>query len=297
MKCVKMSPHEPILVTGPSGCGKTFGVHTCATRVLGMTVYEVTPVNVEGVDRMETQIGSVRRSRTLLGPRMCIIEDIEGFDVTYIRKIVNIVRSNAKNLGPLVIICTDPFEFAFKELREVCKVHIRIRRPTTEQSIIMCKLALPKQPNSFIERHASHASGNMHQLFIRLNTFINSSPDAVVSRFETSRELICGRADVETWIRNAEPWQLVSIMFNNYLLLHDLQQHSNSLEKLELLAAYGDVVSVTEGMPVDYTLHSIGLVTQQHLRLKKKLIPSLPFMKLPPLNRCNHQYDIPVCLL
>jgi len=296
VKCVKVTPREPILISGPSGSGKTFGVHTCTTGVLGMNKYEVTPTTVSGIDLMESQIGSVRKARTLLGPRICVIDDIEGFDVTYIRKLVNIVRTSQANVGPLVIICIDPFELVFKELREACNVHIRIRRPNIEQIITVGKLALPKHPKSIIERNAAHANGNLHQLFVRLNTVVNSAPDAEVSRFETSRELLCGQSDVETWIRSAEPWQLISIMFNNYSMLHNLQYHQQSLDELEFLAEYIDGVSFTDIMPVDHALQSVGLATQQHFRLKKKLIPALPFMKQLP-KRNDYQYDIPTCLL
>ena len=270
VKAVRAAPHRAILLSGPTGCGKTRGIVDAANNCLGMTVSELNATSVHGTEEFRRKVLGVTCSRTLLGPRILLVDDIEGFDESYISTLAKILKDRREGAGPMVLTCRNPFDRALLCFRSLELNQIRLYTPSTTQLCEAARVVRQDMAESVILHHADGADGNFHQLFLRLRTFINSAPDAHVGLFETTEQLLTGRASVEDWLRSAEPHVLTSILYENYPSICAERDDDHDWH------AYSDVLSETRGLPEEYALTCIALSASQRLPMRRPMPLRLP---------------------
>ena len=222
-----------ILLHGPTGCGKTRGIAECARRTLGMSVYELNPAVVRSTEAFVRDIEQVASTRTLLGSRIVLVDDLEGFDETYISCFVNILKQRTASHGPLVITCTNPFDRALVGLRALEMTRVRLYPPTAKQMAEAWKTLRSDLPPITLERQATQCVGNFHQLALVLRTYCDSRPDAHVDLFETTQRRLANKATVEDWSRAAEPHILTAVLHENYCALAERGPVATALERAE----------------------------------------------------------------
>ena len=213
---LRQTPSRVILLHGPTGVGKTRGVYDVAMHHLGITVFELNAASVNSTDDLRQRLSHVTKCKTLFGTRLALLDDIEGFDETYISTAVKLIKSRTSTDGPMVLTCINPYDRCLVPLRELPLTRIRMYAPPTKV-MVKAMAHIHTAAPSVLTMHAEQSIGNYHQLALRLNTFINSKPDAHVGLFETSHALLKGTADVETWSRSAEPQVLTHLIHENYL--------------------------------------------------------------------------------
>lgn len=278
-----------ILLHGPHGCGKTRGVHDLALRHLGMTVYELNSSNVEGVERFARDARHVTRTKTLLGPRLLLIDDLEGFDETYIVKMVELLKTRADGDGPLIITCHNPFHRSLVKLRALTMHKIRMYDPRPEDMTAAVK-TITNHPHTLVYKYASECRHNYHQLFIRLKIHAQSTTDIPVGFLETTQALIRREVDTTTWMRASETRMLIQLLQEN---APTIAGRGNEEDELERCCRFFDTVSATMMFPEEARADLVGRAAQADLFTME--VPPLRLSKAPITStpdRFSEQYTL-----
>ena len=281
-----------LLLHGPHGCGKTRGVHELAKHHLGMTVYEINTGNTSGTDAFMRDARHVAQSKTLLGPRILLIDDIEGFDEAYISKAVEYLRGWKTSDGPVVLTCHNPFDRRLLKLRPLQLARVRFYAPTPQHmlSVLRCLSVLPSA--SVAQKYAREANGDYHQLLIKISTHANSRPDERVGLFETTDALLRRKATVEDWARSAETRVLVSLLHENAIQLSQVGR--TETESMESASRFLEDLSATERYSEDMRLEVVGGAARLHLNVQRA--PSLRLPKRAYERGVSFDPDMPAAL-
>ena len=262
-----------ILLHGSHGCGKTRGVHELALRHLGMTVYELNSSNVLGVERFARDVRHVTRTKTLLGPRLLLIDDLEGFDETYIMKMVDLLKTRVDGDGPLIITCHNPFDRSLVKLRTLTMHRVRMYDPLPEAMAAAVK-TITNHPHTLVCKYASECRHNYHQLFIRLKIHARSTTDTPVGFLETTQALIRREVDTTTWMRASESHMLIQLLQEN---APAIAGRGNEEDELERCCRFFDTVSATMMFPEEARADLVGRAAQIDLFTKE--VPALRLSK------------------
>lgn len=281
-----------VMLHGPHGCGKSRGLIEVCNTTLGMHVYEVNAANVLGVDETVRKISSVCQTKTLLGPRAVLLDDIEGFDETYISAFTSMIKRRKEDDGLLVVTCCDPFARSIVGLRAVTAFErLRMYEPTVKAMAQAAQLVRTDVCQDTLRRYATDAGGNFHQLDLRLRMHTSKAqltskmkPDAHVGLFDTTQQLVTRAAEVEDWIRSAEGSVLVNILANNAVELALRGDDSTSLERA---SAMSDFISSTCGFVEEEKLHVLGLAARSLLKVPTGRVPALRLAKHLPFRAAS----------
>lgn len=289
---LRNEPYKPIILSGPCGSGKTFGVNCISTNVLGYTVYEVNASSVCTPDEMENKIRHVSSTKTLLGPRLILVDDIEGFDSIYVHRLVRILQQRNTGDGPIVITCIDIYDPKIKMLREIGLTKVQMFVPSIDAMKQAYKKSANKYPPCIVAKHAIESNGNFHQLSLRLKTYalslcaknamsegkevhINSNPDEHTDLFSTTQGLLQRESSVETWMRTAEPHILIHIIHSNHPKLSEM-----TTDVVDTMSKTADILSLSQTLHQEnHKLHMIGTHAREHL-----FTTSNPRLFLPKYN-------------
>lgn len=275
-KLISTEKVATILLHGPHGCGKTRGVHELALSHLGLTVYEINASNVEGVERLAKDVRHVTRTKTLLGPRLLLVDDLEGFDETYVDKVAELLKARVEGDGPMVITCHNPFDRSLVKLRALTTMHrVRMYDPRPEAMAAAVK-TIANYPHSVVLRYAAECRHNYHQLFIRLKVHAQSEADIPVGFLETTQALLKREVDVDTWKRVNETPILVALLHEN---APAIAGRGRGEDELERCASFLDCVSLTAHLPAEARADVVGRSAQ--LALFTREVPSLRLSKAP----------------
>jgi hypothetical protein len=282
-----------LLLHGPHGCGKTRGVHELAKRHLGLTVYEINPGNTSGTDAFMRDARHVSRSKTLLGPRVLLIDDIEGFDEAYISKAAEYLRDWKATDGAVVLTCNNPFDRRLLKLRSLQLARVRFYAPGPQHmiSVLRCLTAFPTS-SGVAQKYAREANGNYHQLLIKVCTHANSCPDERVGLFETTDALLRRKATVQDWVRSAETPVLVSLLHENSIQLSQVGR--SETESMERISRFLDNLSATERYGENMRLEVVGGAAR--LLLSVQRTPSLRLPKRAYERGVSFDPDMPTAL-
>ena len=256
-------PSATILVYGPIGCGKTYGVSTLSAQMLGLDVFEINPSYDDTLTKMKETIFHVVKSKTLLGPRLLLIDDIDGFDPMYITAFASILKElkkEKKNVAPIIITCTDPYALCIAAFRDLPR--FRMFSPS-EDAMVSC--VRTNMAISTVRHHVTECEGNFHQLFLRLKLFHNEKPDKHVSLFESTHDLLLGTIRIEDWVRSASSNVLTELLFQNYL------NFSNNDD--EKVFDWTEAFSTLDSMRGSD--HSLHILAQHFSSAKIQKIPTL----------------------
>lgn len=245
-----------ILLHGPTGCGKTRGVIECARCTLGMSIYELNASGVRGTEEFTRDIEQVAGTRTLLGSRLILLDDLEGFDEVYIACVIKIIKKRTTADGPMVITCNNPFHRALVGLRPLDIVRMRMYAPSPKQMALAWKTIRKDVSPLILERHVQNSLGNFHQLGLLIRSFCDSRPDTHVDTFETTQKRIAGTTTVDDWKRAGESHILTAILHENYC---NLAEHCNNADlAMERAGAFIDLLSQTDGVDSGMKLDVLG---------------------------------------
>jgi hypothetical protein len=303
---IRVNKKNLVLVSGPYGCGKTRGVHDVANSTLGMNVYEINSSTVMGIEETVRKIVSVCRTRTLMGSRMVLLDDIEGFDETYVEAFVSMIKSRTSEDGVLVITCHDPYDRKLFALRNISMSRIKLFAPSPQRMADAAVVLTSEIGASALLREAHECDGNFHQLVIRL-TFLKkkqskltmqpltTKPDTHVGLFATTQNLLCGETNVETWIRSADPGVLTNLLHQNAPTLTTRGDNRDSMKRLGLFI---DLLSETWPLKDDIRMHAVGIGVRQALFTPKDAIPPLQIkgMSFTKRNISRVELDTPSLL-
>ena len=251
-----------VVIHGPHGCGKTAGVHELTTKHLGLTVYEINAGSTEGIEAFGRDVRHVTRTKTLLGPRIVLVDDLEGFDDEYVRLTATLLREHQSERDTaLVVTCANLHDRRLAPLSAVREsvTIVRMYTPSLRSTVAAVRL-VSNATSIAIESACKHANGNLHQLFLRLRLHLNSQPDLHADLFKATDGLLTGRADVHLWGRAARPDTLVALLHENAPTIVD-----GDAEALERLACFLDVTSRSARVPEDSRLEQVGRAAQQWL--------------------------------
>jgi len=264
-----------IMLHGSHGCGKTRGVRDLALEHLGMTVYELNSSNVEGVERFARDVRHVTRTKTLLGPRLLLIDDLDGFDDTYIAKMVELLKSRVDGDGPMVITCHNPFDRSLVKLRTLTMHRIRMYDPRPADMTAAVK-AITNHSHTLVYKYATECRHNYHQLFIRLKIHAQSTMDIPVGFLDTTQALLRREVDTSTWMRAGESRMLITLLQEN---APAIAGRGNEEDELERCCRFLDTVSATMAVPEEPRVDIVGRVAQIDLFTME--VPPLRLSKEP----------------
>ena len=277
-----------ILLHGPHGCGKTRGLHDLAMHHMAMTVYELNASNVEGIERFAKDVRHVTRTKTLLGPRILLIDDLEGFDESYIAKTVELIKGRKEGDGPLVITCHNIFDRALVKLRTLPLQCFRMFEPRPRDMVAAVKTIVNCSP-SLIADYAEESHNNYHQLLLRLRTHAPSHTDERVGLFETTQSLLKRQTAPDRWQRVGEPHTLIALLHENAMVI---AARGTEHDELERCARFLDAVSATACLPTETHVEVIGQTAQ--IELHTLDVPPLHLSKritVANTDRSFEQYD------
>ena len=155
----------------------------------------------------------VTQTKTLLGPRIILIDDLEGFDETYITATVKLIKNHATGEDSSIVITTsDMYDRRLVALRNISTLErLRMFAPSSKHATAAVR-SISNASTALIETLARQTFGNYHQLLLRLRMHIASEPDAHVNIFKTTESLLKKEVTVELWMRSAEASTLVSLL-------------------------------------------------------------------------------------
>lgn len=186
----------PVLLYGPTGCGKTHLVRTCS-YVMDLKLFEVGPAEVDSSSELTSWLSHVCNAKTLLGPRMVLVDDIEGLEPQVLRTLHANLKKHTKS--PIIMTCTDPY---IKELRSFRDVErIRMRAPTVHSCIAWANGQSLKADGGGLRTAAEKSRGDLRQLSMRLsgNRCLAGMLDRKCNMFDAMRSLMRKETSLEEW--------------------------------------------------------------------------------------------------
>ena len=259
---------DPQLIYGPTGCGKTKGVQECA-RICGLRVFEIDPSFVAATEDLKKWLENIGNTKTLLGPRLILIDVIEGFDISFLKCIQDYLKKRKKTDTPIIIICTDPYNI---EIRSFCdksfpkEFRLRCYKPNDTAATAWAQLTVAKHMSKeSLKPQVTKANGDLRNLKYRLTTNLKCDQDITVSLFETTNRLLSKTTSIENWLRCASSYSLDKIMFDNYLSF----RAKNKYESYETIAKASDLFSECEVLDPETSLYLKGLLMSTHFEHQK----------------------------
>tara|TARA_B100000945_G_scaffold271800_1_gene233928 strand:- start:3661 stop:5049 length:1389 start_codon:yes stop_codon:yes gene_type:complete len=227
----KNNSHSPVLVWGPTGCGKTCGVKKISD-ICGLRVYEIEPSVLESTDVLYKWLISITQSKTLLGPRVILIDCVEGIDSTYISVFEKFLKKYSTFSVPIVFIADDAYKINLRSLFTLIKKKLKCFRPNIYGCVDFAKNTFAKhKTRDYIETHAKFCNGDIRNLKRRIlndgiNTFFENGDDSL-SLFESTNNFLIGKLPFYKWIQCSTAASLTKIIFDNYLsFLSDIDSAS-----------------------------------------------------------------------
>lgn len=267
-----------VFLHGPYGSGKTAGVHDLASSHLAMRVYEINPGNTQGLDAMTRDVRHITRTKTLLGPRLVLIDDIEGYDESYVKEVLKLVKEHREGDSSIVLTSSDMFDRRIAAFRTVDNlVRIRMYAPSAKNVLATFRgTSITNASSAVIDAIARETGGNFHQVLLRLKLHV-SSPDTHVNLFKTTDLLLQGSACVDTWSRAAEPHVMTLLLHENAPNISESGVTSTALDRL---ADFLDLVSDVQCTPEATRI--VGSAAQLFLHTT-----SVPVMHLSRSSVCS----------
>ena len=293
-----LTSKSPLLLFGPSGCGKTKGIHECCKHKLGMRPYEINGSCDLQVDDMILKLDLASNSKTLLGPRLIVFDDIEMFEQERIAAIHRFIQKRTRKSSPIVIICNDPYSIGLRPFREYERIKLQVPNEASCKALAT-NVCRGRCSQTVINRVASECLGNFHQICILINSFsvcTLSSLDDHVNLFETSKKLLKKEMnmsierDAAAWGRCGSQRALISIMFENYtsfVTTDNMEECANVSEMLSLVVSTHETTFTdpTRRGSIDFQVSDfcttyLGLNIQQHSQLTKQSSCNLKLSQL-----------------
>ena len=235
---------RPVIVWGPTGVGKTTGVKACAD-LCGLRVYEIEPSILDSTENLKkwlTHICAQEDSvRTLLGPRMVLVDIIEGFDTAYVEVFEQFLKKNTSTKVPIVFIFDTIYNLPLKNIVSRIDKKIRCFKPYFDRCLYFAKRLNQKVPelhisNTDLQKHATNCNGNLRTLkcliFNRDNTMFFSKKDATLSMFESIQEFLTGTLDFDMWIQCSEKKSMMHLITDNYCTLVTNMEKTATMSEL-----------------------------------------------------------------
>ena len=259
-KCI-----EPFLLWGQTGSGKSTGL-TKIANLCKLRVYLIEPSVTQTLEGLKRWLNDITGSKTLLGPRMIIIDVVEGLDTSFISIIEQFLKSHKTKLKvPIAVIIEDAYNYNLKSLINIFDLKYRCYRPSpekcaefakmtfapekTESDLIQyaekcnCDLRCLKNMVGFSKRPSVYTSHihvkliiKQYQVKVRLKNhrgfFTDINSNFTSSVFESTNKLLLGTLHIENWQKSAEKQSLLNVITDSYLNL------LTTIEDAEIMAEY-----------------------------------------------------------
>ncbi len=288
MQHIEVKQCQPCLVWGPTGVGKTFGIKDIA-NVCGLRVYEIEPSILDSTENLRKWLHHITQSKTLLGPRMILVDVLEGFDVSFLIVFEKFVKKHPHLSIPLVFVVDDAYNIALKNLMSLLSVKFRLFKMNPQRCFAFAKQTFARIPpndvnpvvvnswDSMVKDACERCNGNLRNLRCRLssstinfnfcfkfggpiphnissNMYFESMDDSL-SLFETTNRFLLGQVDCNTWVQCAEKTTLLHLIADNYMrFLSDIDAAWEVSEQLS--SSY--MISYAEHQNCDFDLISCG---------------------------------------
>ena len=302
LSILKKRESTAIVLSGPTGSGKTFGIKECAS-IVGMKVFEIEPSCLSSTEDLKKWLTNIGSAKTLLGPRLILVDAIEGIDAVYMRYFHDYLKKSSNSSAPIVFVCDDVYNMQLRGLVSKIRIQLRLSKPSKFACTQLAKLTFAKAvPIQRIQQHAEYCDGDYRRLNNSLKREFFDDIDERVSVFKTTTNLINGRCSIDDWERCGSQQTLEHIFFDNYIRMlddkhthtHDKQDTHDTENMLQNLQEFADTLSF--------------LSTQCHseshnciMAFKLRQLPSKEFMRFtlqpsstqrklkPPVNRTEYQ--------
>lgn len=284
VEAVQKRDFHVFILYGPSGCGKTRGVYEVSENMLGASVYEVSPAGNAGIRELDTLLRQVGGTKTLMGRRLTLIDDVEGFDPTFSAMLSSFLSSRSPSHAPVVVTCNDIYNRSIVWLRKIRACRVRLFSPDA-RAMAVAAASLWNVAASSLEHHCREAAGNFYQLQHRLNLYA-TTPDRRVGLLHTTEELLQGKAALDDWQRSADGRALFQIIHQN---APDQVALSRPESELESLSCVADHISGCAGLPEEYALVVVGMSALRFLSAPRvcRLHMSPPFLPRPQTSEAD----------
>ena len=278
-----LSSSDAALLCGPVGSGKTCGVLQII-ELMGRDAYELNPASTGSTDEMTRWIREVGGTKTLLGDRVIVFDDIEGLDARMLSALKSVCVERAGS--PIVLICTDPWALPLAAFRTLTR--FTLRRPSVDRCIAWLKQTKQTRgvDECFLEIHARAAAGDLRQTKMRLALFCAvdrarlqssrehgsaSAPnDRAVDMFTSLRRLLSGADTPAQYERAADASLQHRLLVENTPTLCD---ESTAPDPMAALAEMSEAFSLS--LPEQYVLPYIGRAARLRMPMHSHSNPPL----------------------
>lgn len=210
----RKGPFRPGLVYGPTGCGKTCGLKEVA-NVCQYKIFEIEPSCVDSVPELQKWIKNITASKTLLGPRMILIDILEGMDSLYLKALEDILKKRSTFDIPIVFVTTDPYYYPLKSLVALFELKWRLFAPSVDSCINFGKIVTPRTSFDKLRLAAEMCHGDLRRMMMQANQ--DTAQDQSLSLFGTTTRYLLSKCDNEHWQSCAETYSLHHLLDDNIL--------------------------------------------------------------------------------
>jgi hypothetical protein len=205
------------LVWGPTGSGKTHGIKDCASAC-GLRVYEIEPSSTDGLERTKVYLNSITSSKTLLGPRLILIDVIEGFDQEFVKIFESFLAKDVKFSIPVVFVADSIYNFALKKLFSLIPEKIRLFKPYPERCTSFAQMTFASNIDMRkIQKESELCDGNLRILKRSLIHKNFCSADEYPNLFVGTTDLLLKKSSIDIWEKCGDRSSIQHLIFDNYL--------------------------------------------------------------------------------
>ena len=323
MKILKQKETQPIVVWGQSGVGKTFGVKQCATA-MGYSVFEIEPSSLDSIYSLKKWLIHIGGEKTLLGPRIILVDAVEGIDQSYMNCIQEYLKKRSSKCAPIVFICDDIYAMSIRMFMQKIPSKLRLFQPSNDVLTNIAKNSFAKHINiKDIKIFVDHCNGNLRKLkntllqwnamqyvlhdpcikVILHTQLVNFKPHTFVktnlkTRPKLKMKHFFDQSDIPVSIFGStselikhkcsiETWERCATLSTLEKLLHD--NFCNITDDIDLCSTITDNMSEIHLIPSDYHSFIFGSTFQ--------LIKVQDFkLTLAPMIHINNTKSIPSCV-
>lgn len=233
-KHLTATPHRPVLLHGPVGVGKTVGIRL-VLEAMGYRVCVFDAVEADDTAQLEewvTTTRALRYTQPAVKKSAIVLDDLEGFTPDARTRIARLCERSKEGDAPLILVCHAARDTAWKALRHLPDVRLRVPSEATlyRWFVHHARLVGPDGSERRCTSGAVHAqrdllrTGDVRRVRMALEHPVHPGDAHFASPFDAARKLYQSDTTPQRWANAAAAYDVELVQFHATTHARDMDE-------------------------------------------------------------------------